>query len=204
MLDGGGVRTRGVAEELDAKPLARSRIRRLWTEVKCRLSWSCQSDRLFTTCSIHLRTVLRIGEGITPTARCSYRKRWRCRDSKKRSLFGASGGSRQSISVDPWMARLPFLDIHRWPDDGGPSTEPAIPCLHKGHILGSIRSVAVFFFFLRTFAHTHSATQVDPQGHSGSGEWLDPNACPAGLPAGQVCTEVARETAEWREPGRNT
>ena len=46
-------------------------------------------------------------------------------------LFRANGGSRPSMY--PRMARLPFLDIHRWP---GPPADPAIPCLHKGHDLG--------------------------------------------------------------------
>ena len=49
------------------------------------------------------------------------------------------------------MARLPFLDIHGWP---APSTDPAIPCLYKGHILGLIKLVAVFFWtHLRTQCH---------------------------------------------------
>ena len=51
-------------------------------------------------------------------------------------------GQRSRPSMDPRMACLPFLDIHGWP---GPSMDPAIPCLHKGHILGLIKLVAVFF-----------------------------------------------------------
>ena len=43
------------------------------------------------------------------------------------------------------MARLLFLDMHGWPDDGGPSMYLAIPCLHNGRISGSIELVAVFF-----------------------------------------------------------
>ena len=52
--------------------------------------------------------------------------------------------------MDPRMARLPFLDIHGWPGDGGPSMDPAIPCLHKGHILGSIKLVTVLPFVKAT------------------------------------------------------
>ena len=52
--------------------------------------------------------------------------------------------------------------IHGWPGDGGPSMDPAIPCLHKGHILDSIKSVAVF-----SCAHlrTHGGPSMT---HSGS------------------------------------
>ena len=62
--------------------------------------------------------------------------------TRQGSFVRANGGSRQSM--DPRIACLPFLDTHGWPGDGGPSMDPAIPCLHKGHILDSIKSVAVF------------------------------------------------------------
>ena len=77
-------------------------------------------------------------------------------------MFGANGGSRPpmdgltstdgppAIPRHPRMARLPFLDIRGWPDDRGPSMDPAIPCLHKCHILDSIKLVTVLPFIKAT------------------------------------------------------
>ena len=48
-------------------------------------------------------------------------------------------GQRWIQTTDGWPG------IYRWPGYGGPSMDSAAPCLHKGHIFGSIKLVAVIF-----------------------------------------------------------
>ena len=57
------------------------------------------------------------------------------------SLFLCSGG-----------AVIRGLEIGIVRGYGGPSMDSATPCLHKGHIFGSIKLVAVFFVHI--CAHT--------------------------------------------------
>ena len=48
------------------------------------------------------------------------------------------------------MAHLPYFGTRGWPDDGGPSMDPVIPCLYKGRILDSIKLVTVLLFIKAT------------------------------------------------------
>ena len=84
-------------------------------------------------------------------------------------LYGAVRGQRwiqavrgqrwiQAVWGQQWIQAIHgWPGIHCWPGYGGPSMDSATPYLHKGHIFGSIKLVALFFC---AHLRTHSYGQV--------------------------------------------